>query len=146
MAFFAAVSPPLPSTSPPPLPLCRTGATMEASRKTVSSSRLFSQAQAHTVWLLLVSVLLAPSDSMADDKTQLPRKDRALKGREEKVVVAGKQHTGTRSCNRHGGGGMRELTQVTMIRVRASCYPPLTHSSDPVTSMQEVVPEKLTGF
>ncbi|XP_036928181.1 mitochondrial peptide methionine sulfoxide reductase isoform X1 [Acanthopagrus latus] len=90
MAFFAAVSPPLPSTSPPPLPLCRTGATMEASRKTVSSSRLFSQAQAHTVWLLLVSVLLAPSDSMADDKTQLPRKDRALKGREEKVVVAAK--------------------------------------------------------
>lgn len=75
---------------PPPLPLCRTGATMEASRKTVSSSRLFSQTQAHTVWLLLVSVLLAASDSMADGKTQLPRKDRALKGREEKVVVAGK--------------------------------------------------------
>lgn len=52
---------------------------------------------------------------MADDKTQLPRKDRALKGREEKVVVAGKRHTGTRTCIRHSGGGMRELTQVTMI-------------------------------
>ncbi|KAA8582091.1 hypothetical protein FQN60_008831, partial [Etheostoma spectabile] len=42
--------------------------------------------QTQTVWLLLVSVSLASSDSMAD-KTQLPTRDRALKGREEKMVV-----------------------------------------------------------
>ncbi|XP_035850588.1 mitochondrial peptide methionine sulfoxide reductase isoform X3 [Sander lucioperca] len=44
--------------------------------------------QTQTVWLLLVSVSFAAADSMAD-KTQLPTRDRALKGREEKMVVTG---------------------------------------------------------
>ncbi|XP_078132982.1 peptide methionine sulfoxide reductase MsrA 1 [Sander vitreus] len=45
--------------------------------------------QTQTVWLLLISVSLAAADSMAD-KTQLPTRDRALKGREEKMVVTDK--------------------------------------------------------
>ncbi|XP_028422444.1 uncharacterized protein msrab isoform X4 [Perca flavescens] len=45
--------------------------------------------QTQTVWLLLVSVSLAAADSMAD-KTQLPTRDCALKGREEKMVVTDK--------------------------------------------------------
>ncbi|XP_031137337.1 peptide methionine sulfoxide reductase MsrA 1 isoform X1 [Sander lucioperca] len=45
--------------------------------------------QTQTVWLLLVSVSFAAADSMAD-KTQLPTRDRALKGREEKMVVTDK--------------------------------------------------------
>ncbi|XP_039641930.1 peptide methionine sulfoxide reductase MsrA 1 isoform X2 [Perca fluviatilis] len=57
------------------------------SKKTVLLS-LTSMSQTQTVWLLLVSVSLAAADSMAD-KTQLPTRDRALKGREEKMVVTG---------------------------------------------------------
>lgn len=79
---FAAVSPPLPRSP-------YTARAMEASRKTLLVSLLFSSTRARAVWLLLVSVSLAAADSMAD-KTQLPSRDRALKGREEKVVVAGK--------------------------------------------------------
>ncbi|XP_071354496.1 peptide methionine sulfoxide reductase MsrA 1 [Trachinotus anak] len=63
---------------------------MEASRKTRPfSPQWFSQTQTHTVWLLLVSVSIAAADTMSD-KTQLPSRDRALKGREEKTVVADK--------------------------------------------------------
>ncbi|XP_067099625.1 mitochondrial peptide methionine sulfoxide reductase [Osmerus mordax] len=51
-------------------------------------SLLFSQAHKQIVWCFLFSVLLAVAE-MAD-KTQLPTKDRALKGREEKMVVAEK--------------------------------------------------------
>ncbi|XP_039641931.1 peptide methionine sulfoxide reductase MsrA isoform X3 [Perca fluviatilis] len=58
------------------------------SKKTVLLS-LTSMSQTQTVWLLLVSVSLAAADSMAD-KTQLPTRDRALKGREEKMVVTDK--------------------------------------------------------
>ncbi|XP_034087571.1 mitochondrial peptide methionine sulfoxide reductase isoform X2 [Gymnodraco acuticeps] len=53
-------------------------------RKRLAFSQFFSQ----TVWFLLLSVSLAATDSMAD-KTQLPSRDRCLKGREEKMVVAG---------------------------------------------------------
>ncbi|XP_074548272.1 mitochondrial peptide methionine sulfoxide reductase isoform X2 [Halichoeres trimaculatus] len=68
---------------------------MEVSRKKVSLFQVFSQTQTlHTVWFLLLSVSLAAAaaaaaDSMAD-KYKLPTKDRALKGREEKMVVADK--------------------------------------------------------
>ncbi|XP_034531548.1 mitochondrial peptide methionine sulfoxide reductase isoform X3 [Notolabrus celidotus] len=51
---------------------------------------MFSQTQTqHTLWFLLLSVSLAAAESMAD-KTQLLSRDRALKGREEKTVVADK--------------------------------------------------------
>ncbi|XP_040916761.1 uncharacterized protein si:ch1073-358c10.1 isoform X2 [Toxotes jaculatrix] len=62
---------------------------MEASRKTQPFPQLFSQTQIHTVWHLLVLVSLVAADTMSD-KTQLPSRDRALKGREEKMVVADK--------------------------------------------------------
>ncbi|KAG8013309.1 Mitochondrial peptide methionine sulfoxide reductase [Nibea albiflora] len=58
---------------------------MAAYRKIVP----LSQTQTlHIVWLLLLSVSLAAADSMAN-KNELPSRDRALKGREEKMVVAG---------------------------------------------------------
>ncbi|XP_010782841.1 mitochondrial peptide methionine sulfoxide reductase isoform X2 [Notothenia coriiceps] len=60
---------------------------MALSRKRLTFSQFFSQTQ--TVWFLLLSVSLAATDSMAD-KTQLPSRDRCLKGREEKMVVADK--------------------------------------------------------
>ncbi|XP_067336192.1 mitochondrial peptide methionine sulfoxide reductase isoform X2 [Channa argus] len=56
---------------------------MEGSRKT--QPQFLSQT--HTVWLLLLSLSIAAADSVTD-KTQLPSKDRALKGRGEKMVVA----------------------------------------------------------
>nr|XP_046268914.1 peptide methionine sulfoxide reductase MsrA 1 isoform X1 [Scatophagus argus] len=71
--------------STPPSP-CRTGS-MEASRKTLPYSQSFSQIQA--ACLLLLSVSLVAADSMAD-KTQLPSRNRALNGREEKMIVADK--------------------------------------------------------
>lgn len=48
------------------------------------------------MWLLLVyaSLAAADTDTMAD-KTQMPSRDRAMKGRDEKMVVAGKYHAGT---------------------------------------------------
>ncbi|KAG7224140.1 hypothetical protein INR49_019875 [Caranx melampygus] len=99
-----AFSPPslLPS-SPSPLPLfpipvgerekkrrreTQQRGVMEASRKTRPfSPQWFSKTQTHTVWLLLVSVSIAAADTMSD-KTQLPSRNRALKGRDEKMVVA----------------------------------------------------------
>lgn len=54
---------------------------MEASRKRL-------QTQTLSVWLLLVSVSLTAAENMAD-KSQLPSRDRSLKGRDEKMVVAG---------------------------------------------------------
>ncbi|XP_022052306.1 peptide methionine sulfoxide reductase MsrA 1 isoform X1 [Acanthochromis polyacanthus] len=60
---------------------------MEASRKT--RPQFFTQTHLRTVWLLVLQVSLAAADIMSA-KTELPRRDRAMKGREEKVVVADK--------------------------------------------------------
>lgn len=64
-------------------------AAMEAYRKTVPFSQLSQTQTLHIVWLLLLSVSLAAADSMAN-KNELPSRDRALKGSEEKMLVAGK--------------------------------------------------------
>ncbi|KAM4542612.1 mitochondrial peptide methionine sulfoxide reductase isoform 2-T2 [Odontesthes bonariensis] len=57
---------------------------MEASRK----AQLLPQTQIHNVWLLLAYVSLAAADIMTD-KAQLPSRERALRGRQEKIIVAG---------------------------------------------------------
>ncbi|XP_053192224.1 mitochondrial peptide methionine sulfoxide reductase [Scomber japonicus] len=63
---------------------------MVASRKTwLFSQLLLSKTQTQTVWLLAVCVWLAVADSVLMAH-QLPSRDRALRGREEKMVVAGK--------------------------------------------------------
>ncbi|KAM4542613.1 mitochondrial peptide methionine sulfoxide reductase isoform 3-T3 [Odontesthes bonariensis] len=58
---------------------------MEASRK----AQLLPQTQIHNVWLLLAYVSLAAADIMTD-KAQLPSRERALRGRQEKIIVADK--------------------------------------------------------
>ncbi|XP_068195645.1 peptide methionine sulfoxide reductase MsrA isoform X1 [Antennarius striatus] len=63
--------------------------TMKVSRKTEPFSRWFSPTRISAVWLLLLTVPLPAAESMAS-KTQLPSRDRALKGRQEKMVVADK--------------------------------------------------------
>ncbi|KAF3844979.1 hypothetical protein F7725_008142 [Dissostichus mawsoni] len=79
-SYRCVFSPPSPLPSPPPVyPL--------PAVKRNYLIWLFSQTQ--TVWFVLLSVSLAATDSMAD-QTQLPSRDRCLKGREEKMVVADK--------------------------------------------------------
>ncbi|CAG5866539.1 unnamed protein product [Menidia menidia] len=56
-----------------------------ASRK----AQLLPHTGKHSVWLLLAYVSLAAADIMTA-KTQLPSKERALRGRQEKMVVADK--------------------------------------------------------
>ncbi|TKS86719.1 Mitochondrial peptide methionine sulfoxide reductase [Collichthys lucidus] len=82
-------SPLTPSCFSPSLSLPFQPAAMEAYRKTVPFSQLSQTQTLHIVWLLLLSVSLAAADSMAN-KNELPSRDRALKGREEKMVVADK--------------------------------------------------------
>lgn len=53
------------------------------------------------VWLLLTYLPLSVADNMTD-KTQLPSRGRALRGREEKMVVAGK----------HDGDSSADITEV----------------------------------
>lgn len=62
---------------------------MEACRKTRATSQLRPQTQTQIVWLLVVYVCFAVAETMSD-KTQMPSREAALKGREEKMVVAGK--------------------------------------------------------
>ncbi|XP_047467752.1 peptide methionine sulfoxide reductase MsrA 1 isoform X2 [Mugil cephalus] len=62
---------------------------MKASRKTPPPAPFIPQTQIRTIWLLLVYASHAAADTMAD-KTQLPSRDRAMKGRDEKMVVADK--------------------------------------------------------
>ncbi|XP_026007535.1 uncharacterized protein msrab isoform X4 [Astatotilapia calliptera] len=84
-----------PSLSPSPLSRYvteRRGA-MEAWRKTRATSHLRPQTQTQIVWLLVVYVCFAVAETMSDktfDKTQMPSREAALKGREEKMVVADK--------------------------------------------------------
>lgn len=88
------------SPSLPPSPLSRyvterRGA-MEACRKIRATSHLRPQTQTQIVWLLVVYVCFAVAETMSDktfDKTQMPSREAALKGREEKMVVAGKYRT-----------------------------------------------------
>uniref|UniRef100_A0AAX7SEA8 peptide-methionine (S)-S-oxide reductase n=1 Tax=Astatotilapia calliptera TaxID=8154 RepID=A0AAX7SEA8_ASTCA len=66
---------------------------MEAWRKTRATSHLRPQTQTQIVWLLVVYVCFAVAETMSDktfDKTQMPSREAALKGREEKMVVADK--------------------------------------------------------
>ncbi|XP_031614220.2 peptide methionine sulfoxide reductase MsrA 1 isoform X1 [Oreochromis aureus] len=62
---------------------------MEACRKTRATSQLRPQTQTQIVWLLVVYVCFAVAETMSD-KTQMPSREAALKGREEKMVVADK--------------------------------------------------------
>lgn len=62
---------------------------MKASRKAPPYSVRFPQTLRNCAGLLLVYVSLLAADRMTD-KTVLPSRERALKGREERMVVAGK--------------------------------------------------------
>ncbi|XP_037602496.1 mitochondrial peptide methionine sulfoxide reductase isoform X1 [Sebastes umbrosus] len=59
------------------------------SRKTEPPPQL-SSSQTQTVWLLLLSVVCLSAAAAADSMAEMPSRDRALKGREEKMVVADK--------------------------------------------------------
>nr|XP_020446825.1 mitochondrial peptide methionine sulfoxide reductase-like isoform X2 [Monopterus albus] len=82
---FAAVSSPLPLSRP------RLINVMESSQKTQLLSQLFSQTQinGYVFLLFLAFVSLDAAEPMACN-AQLPSRDRALKGRKEKMVVADK--------------------------------------------------------
>ncbi|XP_049917181.1 peptide methionine sulfoxide reductase MsrA 1 isoform X1 [Epinephelus moara] len=75
---------------PPPWKRSSRRGAMEAPRKSLSYLQLFSQTPSHTLWFLVVWVSLAAAADTMADKTQMPSRDRALKGREDKMVVADK--------------------------------------------------------
>lgn len=78
---------PLLSSSPHPT-AWRNGGRPEE-QDMLAEVHLFSQAQTQGAWHLLLPLSLVVAGIMAD-KTQMTTRDRALKGREEKMVVAGK--------------------------------------------------------
>ncbi|MEQ2180499.1 hypothetical protein GOODEAATRI_001798 [Goodea atripinnis] len=71
---------------------------MKASRKCPPYSGSFPQTLRNCAGLILVYVSLLAADRMTD-KTVLPDRERSLKGREERMVVAARRHGMAEICS-----------------------------------------------